>query len=723
MNQSNPGERPQTASVGISEILRILNRRKILILVTTLICTVISFIYTSRLPRRYEAECSIDIDLSTPKGYLSIDSSSSASGGGGDKMASQLSILSSQSIAWDVISTLRLDQNPDFVGHKTSPPYGPLEKISATQRLILIKTFLGGLTVGYIRSTEIAQIRYKSTSPILAAQIANAVADSYMQRNYKTKYATATSTTDWLTGQLQTLRSQVTQSEQDFADFQRKTGLLQTDESHNALFDRIAVLNSSLTTAETQRIIKEIAYRESRVVDPDQITSQSVQLASLRTEQASLESQYALLKPKYGDAYPRVVQLNSELSEVKAAIAAQISTDRGKIEQEYKTAVADEDKLRGAVNQQKTEIFAMNDNALQYAILQRQVESSRNLYEDLTRKLQEARLTSGLSSDTISVVDPALTPYIPVEPRKTLNVEAGFAVGLLVGIALAFLLESVNAKIRSIEDVQLYTGLPVIGLIPHVAIKESILRDSGMNKKSPMSSGPRVDLDPQSHFAESFRSLRSAILLSSAGAPPQLILVCSAWPKEGKSTVSINLATVLAQAGKKVLLVDGDLRRPSLHQKLGQPTTNIGLSGLLTRSEALNIEQYVSAGVTAPTLDFLQAGPVPPSSAELLMSSKMNELITEWRSHYDFIVMDTAPVLMVSDSSSLASMADTSILVARASSTRRQSLRALRDEIVNVRGKIAGVLLNDIYTTSGLYYDYYGVKGHYGTYYSGNDNA
>ncbi len=227
----------------------------------------------------------------------------------------------------------------------------------------------------------------------------------------------------------------------------------------------------------------------------------------------------------------------------------------------------------------------------------------------------------------------------------------------------------------------------------------------------------------QSLYAESFRNLRSTLLLSSAGAPPQLIAICSAWPQEGKSTIAINLATILAQARKRVLLVDADLKRPTLHSKLGLERASVGLSGLLTTPEHLATKNYVHSGVLEQSLDFLAAGLIPPSSAELLMSTRMTALLEEWRTQYDFVVIDTAPVLAVSDASALVAAMDTIVLVVRAGVTGRKSLRTARDFIAGVRGKIAGVVLNDVKSTSEAYYGYYGEKGNYGSYYSEGKDA
>jgi polysaccharide biosynthesis transport protein len=731
-NPGIPDETPSRSSfgtVGLPEIYRLLKRRKWLVLLIVVIFVAGSAIYTLRLPKRYEALCKIDIDLSTPKSVLALDSQSSASAATEQKMATQLSILGSQAIAWKVIEELKLDANPAFTGNTSGAARKPLNSLTDQERYSLIRLFQSGLGVQLERGTEIVQIRYRSTSPSLAATIANTVAAKYIQRNFETKYNTTHETSAWLQDQLETLRHQVDADQRNFEDFQKRTGLLQTDEGHNAIVDRLAQLNTALSTAQTQRIIKEVTFRESMVSDPDQISPSSnfPGLSALRAQKVTLESQYASLSPKYGDSYPRVAQTKSELAEVNRSIASELRRGRNQLELDYKLALENENKLRVATEAQKQQIFSMNEDALHYSILQSQVASGRALYQDLTRKLQEAQITSGLSSDTISIIDPALTPNIPSEPRRALNIEAGSLLGLVVALAVVFLIENANATIRTGEDIYRYSGLPVLSIVPHLSPNQRsgklIGRKEGTGASEALGLEPRVLQYPQSHFAESFRVLRSALLLSLAGDPPQLIVICSAWTKEGKSTITINLATVLGQMNRRVLLVDADLRRPSLHHKLGLPKTDKGLSNLLAVSQSPPLVEYLHPTSIFPGLDFLPAGPLPPSSSELLMSPRMSELFEEWRKVYDFIVVDTAPLLAVSDTTALVATSDTTVVVVRDDATRKQSLQAVRDTIVSVRGRVAGVVLNDVKTSSEAYYAYYGNQDGGASYYAEADNA
>jgi len=706
----------EQSTLGVAEILRIFSRRKFLILAVILVTVAGTALYTARLRQRFEAVCKVDIDLNTPRGGVTGDTISGIGAQSEQKMTTQLAIISSQSMTWDVIKALKLYTNPEFV-RKVDPGRDP-DTIPATDKLLLIQQVQSGLTVQFERGTEVADIKYRSTDPKMAVLIANAIASAYIQRNVHTRYATTKSASDWIEEQLFSLRMRADRADQDFTAFQRKTGILQTDDVHSVELDKMAQLNSALSAAETLRIGKEISFHESVTTDPDLVlppASVSALLA-LRSQEATLQAQYASMSPRYGDAYPRMLQLKSQIEQVQASIASQIFRGREQLKGDFNAAQQNENSLRAAVEDQRRTILGMNEDMLHFMLLKRQLAASRNLYEGLTQRLQEAQITSGLSVDSIAIIDPALQPYVPAEPRRTFNMEVGIFLGIILGLASALFADAFNATIQSFDDIKLYTGLNVLGLVPHVDLQK--VTEDNKRKRGDQGAllGPQLVTDSQSPFAESFRNLRSSVLLSSPGSPPQVILIASAWPKEGKSTCSINLAVTLAQTGARVLLVDADLKRPTLHLKLGTGPSDQGLSLLLTSSERRTTKTYVKAGALTTTLDFLPAGKIPPASAELLLSGRMSELLQEWREDYDFIVLDTAPVLAVSDATALIRLADATILVARAGATRRQSLRALRDAVVSVRGTLAGVLLNDVKADSEAYYNYYGGYRSYGGY-------
>ena len=717
---------PQPDSqVGVLEIFRILDRRKWIIFACVVASVAVTYIYTSRLPKIYTAMVRVDIGLNQAAS-IRLSDSVQAEADSSTKLDSQLAIIKSQSLAWDVIKRLHLYADPAFMGGHPFPANQDPAHISNAARLSLSSRFVGALSVSFERGTEIADIQYSSIDPALSARIANEVAESYSDRNFQSKYASTLKATTWLNQQLDGIRKTIVQQDQKFADFQQKTGLLQTDDSHNPILDKLLQLNSALGNAQAQRILKEDLYRASSSVAPDELLPASTfpALMSLRTQEAQLDGEYASLSAKYGDAYPRVAQLKKQMAQIQVAIDREVARAKKQIEAGYTSALTNEQSLERAVETQKQLIFSTNQDALQYTILQRQVASTRAMYEELVRKLEEAGITAGLSADTIAVVDEALPPIIPSLPHKTVNMEVGFVIGLLLGVGIAVLLELLNSSIQTMEEITSYAGLPALGIIPHAENgRPSTLAAKFSRMKQPIVSDRmafRISDDSRSQFAEAFRALRSSLLLSSAGAPPQLILVCSSWPNEGKSTTAINLATVLAQADKHVLLVDADLRRPSLQRYYQIGVQSVGLSEILSGA-SYDHENFIYPDPGVPHLQLLPAGAIPPSSSELLMSAQMTTLLEQWRHNYDFIVIDSAPILAISDALFLASVADAVVIVVRAGSTPKKALRILKESILKVRGKIAGVLLNDVRSASQAYYDYYGKGGKHDYYYYSSD--
>lgn len=712
--QTFPAVAPAPSNeVGLAEIFRIFSRRKWIILGSIVASLVLTWLYTAHLPRIYTSIARVDIGLNEANS-IQVGANSQAESVSAQKLETQLGILKSQSLAWDVIKRLHLYTDPDFMGHHPFPASQDPDKIPDGVRVSLTSLFVNSLSVQFERGTEIVQIQYRSTSPALGARIANEIAESYIDRNFQSKYATTLKATTWLNGQLDGLRKSVVEADQKFAKFQQETGLLQTDETHNPNLDKLLQLNVALGNAQAQRILKEELYRASTSVEPDQLlpAGSFPALQSLRTQKATLDGEYASLSAKYGDAYPRVAQIKNQILQVERTIDKEAARAKNQIEVEYQTALSNERSLSSAVDQQKQAIFALNQTALQYTILQRQVLSSRALYEDLVRKLQEAGIASGLNADAISVIDQAMPAIVPSGPRKTLNMEVGFVIGLLIGLGIAVLLETLNSAIQTPEDIATYSGLPTLGFVPHAEGGIKAVQRFGEKKLDPSQRrlAFRITEDVRSKFAEAFRLLRSNLLLSSAGAPPKVILVCSSWPNEGKSTTTSNLAAVLAQMDKRVLLVDADLRRPSLQRYFNVPPTAIGLSEILSGAE-YDAANFSYPDPNVPTLQLLTAGKIPPSSSELLMSPQMTKVLEEWRHLYDFVIIDSAPILAVSDALFLASVADGVVIVVRAGSTPRKALRTLKDNIMKVRGRIIGVLLNDVKASSEAYYEYYGGKG------------
>ncbi|MFZ0437782.1 MAG: polysaccharide biosynthesis tyrosine autokinase, partial [Candidatus Sulfotelmatobacter sp.] len=382
----------------------------------------------------------------------------------------------------------------------------------------------------------------------------------------------------------------------------------------------------------------------------------------------------------------------------------------------YMAALQRENMLHDALEKQKQEANKLNESAIEYSLLKRDLDTNRQLYEGLLEKLKEAGVSAGLRSNNFRIVDVARVPTAPVEPNIPRNLAFAFMLGLTSGVGLAFLLEGLDSTVRTTEQAQMISGLPPLGMIP---LGSRTAREGANPKRLVIATSKEAvelitQVRPQSQMAESYRALRTSLLLSNLGAPPKVIMVTSALPQEGKTTTSINCAVVLAQKGIRVLLIDADLRRPSIHKTLGMGPRS-GLSNVLTGSATL--QQAITRSPTLPNLDVLPAGTPPPNPAELLASSNMRDVLQELRGQYDHIVVDTPPTLSVTDAVVLSPRADAIVLVIRSGQTTKQALRRSRDILMQVNAKVSGVLLNAVDLSSPDYYYYYEYQGKYARYY------
>jgi capsular exopolysaccharide synthesis family protein len=473
---------------------------------------------------------------------------------------------------------------------------------------------------------------------------------------------------------------------------------------------------------------KEAVYRQTQSSDPVAVAAAivfdtaggtgagSVLLDKLREQQVNLRIQVAELSTQLGPNHPTVLKLDSQLKEIDHQLQTETDKAVDHLKGRYLAALQRENMLRDAFEKQKQEANKLNESAIEYSILKRDLDSNRTLYEGLLEKLKEAGVTAGLRSNNFRIIDAARVPTAPSEPNIPRNLSFALVLGVISGLGLAFLIENMDNTVRTPEQATALSALPSLGMIP-LGSKSGNQGPAG--KRLALTSSKEVvetvtQVRPQSQMAESYRALRTSLLLSNLGAPPKVIMVTSARPQEGKTTTSINTAIVLAQKGVRVLLIDADLRRPSIHKTLGMGPRS-GLSNVLTGSATL--EQTITISPVLPNLFIMPAGTPPPNPAELLASSNMRDLIAELRGMYDHIVIDTPPTLSVTDAVVLSPRADATILVIRSGQTTKQALRRARDILMQVNAHVAGVLLNAVDLTSPDYYYYYEYQGKYGQYY------
>jgi succinoglycan biosynthesis transport protein ExoP len=710
----------------LREYLRVLIKRKWLVFSCLAIIFGVVALATMRSTRIYDATGSIAINKTDPT-MLNIKDSAN---GGADyydptDLDTEVRILRSDLLALQVIRQLNLDKRPEFGG--TAEPSTSLGLTTdalqpdSERTTALLAGFKGGLRVSLVPNTRIIEIHYRSADRNLAAGAVNTLISTYIEQNFKTRFESTMQASDWLSKQLVDLEIKVQTSQEKLVQYQKQHEILGIDEKQNIITSKLDELNKELTAAESDRMGKESVYRLVESGDPDTAAAAAVSAGSssnsslmekLRDQQADLKIQIAQLSTQFGNSYPKVVQLNTQVKEVDAQLRAEMTKVVSRVRSGYLASLQHETMLRAALDKQKQEANQLNESAIEYSLLKRDVESYRTLYEGLMEKLKEAGVTAGLKSNNIRNVDKARVPTEPTEPNVPRNLAFALALGLTTGVGLAFLLEGIDNTVRTPEQAQAISALPSLGMIP---LGSKTTEATVRQRLTVASSREAVELvtqaRPQSQMAESYRALRTSLLLTSLGAPPKVILVTSALPQEGKTTTSINTAIVLAQKGTRVLLIDADLRRPSIHKTLGMgPKT--GLSNVLTGSATL--QQAVVRSALVPTLFILPAGTPPPNPAELLASSNMKDILAELREQYDHIIVDTPPTLSVTDAVVMSTRADAVVLVIRSGQTTKQALRRSRDLLMQVNARIAGVLLNAVDLTSPDYYYYYEYQGKYG---------
>ena len=630
-----------------------------------------------------------------------------------DYIETQSKILVSETLALQTIKSLNLDQDSRFGGHPQNP--GTLE-VAATSGGIQsppnsLGAFLGGLSVKRVPNSRLLDVTFATTDPKLAAAIVNAHVNNFIEQNFRSRYEATTQTSNWLANQLDELKGKVEAAEDARIKYERNNQIWTIDEKQDVTTQKLADLNRELTEAQADRINKQAVYELAEAGNYDAIPAvrESPVIQESLKRQGELSNQFTEALNQYGPKFPKVVRLEAQLQEIEGLIASEKKSIGNQIQAEYRGSRQRELLLQRALDQQKNEAASMADKMVQYNILKREAEANKQLYDGLLQKLKEAGITAGLRSSNIRVVDPALMPTAPSRPNKSRNLILAILVGLFGGIGLALLREYLDNTIKNPDDVENLSRLPSLAVVPtfsnsdgdHRGRLQKLLRGSNNGFQE------RVALlahsQPQSQVSEAFRALRTSLLLSQPDRPPQLILVTSALPHEGKTTAAVNIGVTLAQLGDRTLLIDGDLRKPGVSRALLMSDgKHAGLSSYLAGVTALDL-------ITVPhpvisNLHAIPTGPIPPNSADLLSSHRLAEMMSELRKRYKFIVIDSPPIMAATDAVILSALVDGVLLVVRSGETPKEAFTRTRDLLHSVNSRVLGVVLNAVDSRSPDYY-------------------
>jgi succinoglycan biosynthesis transport protein ExoP len=588
-------------------------------------------------------------------------------------------------------------------GMAARPAMAPDESAAQSAR---IDAVLSGLTVAPIRNSRLVEIRYASADPVLATRIANAWAKAYIEQNLEFKFLASKEASDWLGQRLGEQRKQVEASEQALQRYREEADAVSLEERQNIVVQKLADLNTAVTRAKTDRLQKETAYNQIRSIQADRSSLDTFPavlansfIQQQKSEVADLQRQQALMSEKLGPNHPDMLKMTNAIHVAEAKLQGEIGKIVQAVKNEYQAALIQEQNLVTALDQQKLDALALNRKGIEYGVLQRDAASNRQIFDTLMQRTKETGISGELKTSNIRVVDPAEVPRRQASPnvRADLIIAAGGA--LLLAIVACFLFEHLDNRIKTPDELKAHLHLPYFGMVPALFEKS--------NQTPLISSGA-----PNS-FLEAFRSLRTSLLFSSSVAGSRSLVVTSTGPGEGKTLVAANLAVALAQAGHRVLLIDGDLRRPRVHDVFGiaqEPGLSNVITGTAKASEAV-------AASSVPDLWLLPAGIEAPNPAELLGSKRFSEFTHSLAEHFDWILIDTSPLMAVADSAIIAHGTTGVLFVVGAEMTSRFAARRALEQLHNAKAQVIGAVLNRVDLKHHSYYYSHYYRREYASYY------
>ena len=698
----------------------ILLRRRWTIVSVVAVLTTLGAVASFKMKPIYRSTASIEVDSETPQ-IQTLNDSYQQFPMDQDFLRTQIQVLKTDSLAWRTVEQLRLGENLSFSSTNNKKMDENDTNYVERRKMALIRTFQRNLAVELVPGSRMVQVSFESGDPAIAAKVANTLVENYLDYNFRQKYDATRQASGRMEQQLDELKAKVEKSQQELVDYQRKHAIVAVNDKQSVVEQRLGELSTQLTNAQSDRIQKEALFTQVQS-NPDKVASlaQNELLQKLEEQQAGLKKEFVEALAQYGPAFPKVVRLQKQVDEYQSLIDKERNQVVDRLRRDYASAVTRESLLAQAVSRQKTELGEFNKLLVEQNILRGDFETNQKLYERLLEHLKDATVSAGLKSTNIHLVDSALVPSDPVRPKKLLNIALALMTGLILGISLAFMQESFDHSIKGPEEVEELLSVPALAVIPAKQHLGRQLRQLGNGKdRSLARTNGNLGLEVLNHttsaMAESFRALRTATLLSVPGRAPQTLLVTSSSAGEGKTTTAVNLAMALAQQQGEVLLIDCDLRKPGIARALNLQNEK-GLSTVLTGNDTL--ESALQDFGALPNLWAFTTGPLPPNPAELLSSAKMAEVLAELQRRFRHIVIDSPPLLTVTDATILSTLSDGVILVVESGLTPRKAVVRSCRLLHGAGARILGVALNKVDMRFDGYYGTY----YYGGYQSNGDN-
>jgi capsular exopolysaccharide synthesis family protein len=713
---------PRAQTLDLLEYWRAVAKRRWSILALTAIVAILSTLVVHSIRPTYRGTATLLIEQGKAKVVSIEEVYNQGLTGNREYFQTQVEILKSDELARKTVEKLQLTTHRDYDPRQKE--LGPLAKVFAMFREAPPRTddevlkrvvgkFKDDLQIQLVRNSQLAQISFTSYDKDLAAKVPNTLADIFIENDLEARIAMTQKANEWLRERMGELKSKVDSSEKALQDYRDREHIVDTKGlALSGVTKQLEELTRSLVEARAKRAEAESAYalvqqiragRSQANYENIPAVLRNPLVQKLREVEGDAERKLSDAAKRYGPEHPKMIQAKAELDAAKENTKRQIDYVVQGIAKEYEAAKANETAVQNALAQSKSDIQGLNRKDFQLGILERDVAQNRNLYEMFVARLKETSVGNEVQSTIARLVDPATVPSEPYSPKKAQIVSISSAVAMIFAAIMALLLDRLNNTLNSTSDVELRLGVPALGVLQKI---------KGFVKKKGFISELAFFNDTQSTFAEAVRTVRTSVLMSALDHQHKIVVVTSSVPEEGKTTLSFNLACALGQV-KKVLLIDADLRRPKIGKLVGRETKQPGLADLVAGQA--QVSQCVFFDERAG-IHILPAGTVPPNPLELLSSRRFEDVVMKLREAFDIVVIDSAPLQLVSDAQVLSQFASSVIYVVKADATPYQVAQNGLKKLRRVNAPILGVVLNqlDIEKAEKYYGEYSGYKSYRG---------
>lgn len=702
---------PDGSSMPLSHYLWVFKRHRWKMLAFVLICTIATLAISLRITPIYESTATIDVDRQTPQGVIGQEAVRSTLNDSDQFLATQVRLLQADSVLRPVAMKYGLLQQESAAADRTAA--------EARQRAGEAPVLLRNLKVTRPPSTYLLLVSYRSSDPQLAADVANAISQSYLEHTYNIRIRSSASLSTFMEKQLDELRAKMERSSMALSRFERELNVINPEEKTSILSARLLQLNTEFTNAQADRVRRDAMFGSVRggAIEALQTSAQGEDLRRLTERLNEAQEDFVQVKAHYGANHPEFRKSQAKVTEIQRALEYTRKNILSRVEIELRQAQSREAMLQKEVVTTKTELDRLNARSFEYQALKREADADKNLYEELVRKIKEAGINAGFQNSSVRLADPARPGFLPVFPNVKLNLALALLLSTVFAFAAALVSDLLDNTVRDPEQVSRTLNTEVIGSLPSVKNWRGRLGPAlGGGESTALVRASQQPEGLVSGFDEAVRTLRNSILLSDVDRRLRSLLITSASPSEGKSTMGVHLAIAHAQQGHKTLLIDGDLRKPSVHKRFNLPAGK-GLSNVLTTEE--DWKSLLVSPEELPGLHVLPAGP-PSRKASDLIGRGLEELLAEASGIYDLIILDAPPLLGFAEPLQMASIVDGVIVVTRAGQTDRKAVSSVLNTLRRLRANVLGIVLNEVHQEISSSYYYY---GHYSKYYTAQGKA